>query len=301
MKMINLLRNKLYFIFLISFLLHSCSTLQTNTSSNRVFSTYIPPWLTIRPYIGIELDGKKIIKIIKDSPADISGLKEGDEILTIDNEDVGDKVDLARFYDKKIPGDKLLVSVSRNGNKIEVEIYPKFIFEHRLIYEIGKILWKGEKIKLGIMVTDITDSYSKYVLWDKESWHRHIKNILITSIENALSSLRDKNFSILDRYTLDKIINEQKFSISEFTDNKELIELGKLSNVTHLLFISAAYYSTIWNEKIFKYEDVIIQSHRLIEVKTGKVICSYIIDSREIPIYEKYLGRSIDEVPIYKK
>lgn len=77
-------------------------------------------------------DGAKISSITKGSGAEKAGLKVGDIITKIGDEDVDDADDVAKAVRQHKPGDKIAITVLRDGK------------EQKLNAELGK--WKGIRI-----------------------------------------------------------------------------------------------------------------------------------------------------------
>ena len=75
--------------------------------------------------LGVDLSADKgviILEVAADSPADKAGLKFGDVITKIDNEDIEDMSQLKKaLYDYK-QGDKATLQIYRNGNEETIEI-----------------------------------------------------------------------------------------------------------------------------------------------------------------------------------
>jgi predicted metalloprotease with PDZ domain len=73
-------------------------------------------------------DGKIMVtNIVRQSPAWISGLNVNDEILSIDGSRINNVADprlseLERFLSNKKPGDKLLISINRDGLIRQIEL-----------------------------------------------------------------------------------------------------------------------------------------------------------------------------------
>jgi serine protease Do len=78
------------------------------------------------PYFGFQLDqidkDCKIIKVIKDSPAEKAGLKADDIIKKFEGKDVGDVEALRELFKKKKPGDKVQFEVEREGKTMTLEV-----------------------------------------------------------------------------------------------------------------------------------------------------------------------------------
>ncbi len=69
-------------------------------------------------YFGVE-DGEGILvtEVFEDSPAEEAGLKAGDVIIAIDDEDVAETDELQEIIAEKEEGDEVTVEFFRNGNK----------------------------------------------------------------------------------------------------------------------------------------------------------------------------------------
>lgn len=77
-------------------------------------------------------DGAKITSITKESSAEKAGLKVGDVITKIGDEEIDDADDVSKAVRRHKPGDKVVVHFSRNGKK------------QTITAELGK--WKGIRI-----------------------------------------------------------------------------------------------------------------------------------------------------------
>ena len=60
--------------------------------------------------------------VVKDSPADKAGIKEGDVILKINNDDLGQGNALVNVLSKYHPGDEVTLQVLRDGKKQDVKV-----------------------------------------------------------------------------------------------------------------------------------------------------------------------------------
>lgn len=60
------------------------------------------------------------VSVAKDSPAEKSGLKEGDIIIQVDNMEINENNDLADIIQGYLPGDRVNISYLRAGEKTEV-------------------------------------------------------------------------------------------------------------------------------------------------------------------------------------
>jgi len=60
--------------------------------------------------------------VVKDSPADKAGIKEGDVILKINNDDLGQGNSLVNVLSKYHPGDEVTLQVLRDGKKQDIKV-----------------------------------------------------------------------------------------------------------------------------------------------------------------------------------
>jgi len=63
-----------------------------------------------------------VVRVIPDSPAAQAGIHEGDRLTCINGVDINDPVQLGRVVQNLLPGSKLPVDFSRNGEKLRTEI-----------------------------------------------------------------------------------------------------------------------------------------------------------------------------------
>lgn len=100
----------------------------------------------VRPYIGLRYltvdqkiaamkgmkDAKGILvygdptnnipAVVKDSPADKAGIKEGDVVLRINNDDINENNSLIRLLGKYQPGDEVTLQALRDGNQMNIKV-----------------------------------------------------------------------------------------------------------------------------------------------------------------------------------
>jgi len=67
-----------------------------------------------------EVKGVFVAKVNENSAAEAAGMKDGDVIISIDNEAVNTSNELQEKVGKKSPGDKVLVGILRKGKNIEL-------------------------------------------------------------------------------------------------------------------------------------------------------------------------------------
>lgn len=116
------------------------NTLKTGIDSVEKTGKIIRPYLGVR-YLAVDqkiaaMKGMKDAKgvlvygdptnnipaVVKDSPADKAGLKEGDVILKINSDEINDNNSLTRLLGKYQPGNEVTLQVLRDGKTIDIKI-----------------------------------------------------------------------------------------------------------------------------------------------------------------------------------
>lgn len=67
-------------------------------------------------------DSRGLSAVESGSPADKAGIKQGDIILKINNDDLGEGRSLSRFLSKYQPGDEVTLKISRDGKEMDVKV-----------------------------------------------------------------------------------------------------------------------------------------------------------------------------------
>lgn len=141
---------------------------------------------------------------------------------------------------------------------------------------LARILDSGEIVTVAPLVTGINTSFSKDFMAasgaDIESWRKMIRSELIVMAEQELQGKFPNvhNLKTIDRFTIEKVLNELKFSYILSEDNR--MELDKILGVSHIVaieFSRSPFYDPLYGNLIL---DVI--TARLIDVQTGGVLAT---------------------------
>jgi hypothetical protein len=105
-----------------------------------------------------------------------------------------------------------------------------------------RVLAAGNPVRLAIVVGGV-ERLGDYTEEEDRLWRAGAEQMLHATTEAAWSgNMRSfRNFSIVDRLTLDAVIEEHKLSLSGMVE--ESVQLGRLSGATHVLEVSAKEFS----------------------------------------------------------
>jgi predicted metalloprotease with PDZ domain len=77
----------------------------------------------LRDYFKVKSDGGILIsEILKDSPAETSGLKAGDILISINNKEIWDTLELTRAVKKHEPKEEIIIKVVRKGRIKKIKV-----------------------------------------------------------------------------------------------------------------------------------------------------------------------------------
>jgi S1-C subfamily serine protease len=86
----------------------------------------LPEWPQERPYLGVHVrqleEGAEVMEVVPESPAEEAGLREGDLILAVDDEEVTPETPLVGLLAAHEPGDVVELTIKRAGRELEVEV-----------------------------------------------------------------------------------------------------------------------------------------------------------------------------------
>jgi len=142
--------------------------------------------------LGVPLGAAQITAVIKNSVADRSGIREGDVIVAIDGKKLRNSNELRTIVGNLLPGDKLTLSVVRDGLEQEIEVilgdlssYADAVPENVEVEETT-----GDEIDaevLGFTIVTLTSQLREQLGLSDEP----IDGVVITSIEQGSSAYRD--------------------------------------------------------------------------------------------------------------
>lgn len=146
-----------------------------------------------------EIDGVYIGNVVENSGAQQAGLKEGDIIKQIDNIRVHKFSDLTGYISTKRPGNKLNVSIERDGKEMIVPVtlkkkqtyvVPVMGLEVKNLTDKER---KAFKTKNGVIIVDVPEKYRGYGLEGK---------VLISVDGEEINNIQDakKHFNTISKY-----------------------------------------------------------------------------------------------------
>ena len=146
-----------------------------------------------------EVDGVYISGVEDDSGADEAGLREGDIIKQVGNVRVRKFSQLTGYLSSKRPGDKVSVTVDRNGRnetltvtlkKKQTEILPVMGLTVKNLSKEDKKTYGTDK---GVKIVNVPERYNNYGLKDK---------VIVATDDNPINNISDAKsvFSKISRY-----------------------------------------------------------------------------------------------------
>ncbi|NRS89493.1 Do/DeqQ family serine protease [Flavobacterium sp. 7E] len=166
-----------------------------------------------------QTEGFYINKVTKNSGAEKSGLKKGDIIIKLDNQNVSTFADLSGYINTKRPSDKVQVMITRNGETKTVPVVLSknefFTTEFKGIEleNIDAADKKKFRIDYGVKIRSITNE--NLMQYDKE-----LRGNIILSIDNVKAK---------DIETVSKLLNDkeenQSMRLEMINKNGEVIRI----------------------------------------------------------------------------
>ncbi len=208
----------------------------------------------------------EVYKVVKGFAASKADIRVGDRIVSVNKIDIKSRVQLFEIiFERLSPGDAIEVKLKRNENLLTKNVSPqtRYFFKdlYALTYEITK---NSGPVNLAIIVNSLEDSRLS-----KADINR-VKSTLISQWGNVyLTFLRpEKNFSLIERDKIDTVLIDLGTQQSGLVDTASQQKVGYMLGASHLLVIDG-YAEYLLNSKT-RY----IESHKLIEVKTGKILAN---------------------------
>jgi S1-C subfamily serine protease len=161
----------------------------------------------------VNLKGVYISKVIEDGSADKAGLKDGDIILKIGIKEVNSSSELQEEIGKRMPGDKVQLTIRRDGNELIKELILRNINGETGITSKDEInknsalgatfieLTAQEKIALkityGVKVKSITTGKLKSIGLTVGTIITKVNNEPIDNVEELISKLNISSSGVL--------------------------------------------------------------------------------------------------------
>jgi predicted metalloprotease with PDZ domain len=182
----------------------------------------------------IDINNKLVVKALqKDSPAELSGIKRGDIIVSADGKIITTMKAFRSLMDNKNRGDHVFLVINRNGQQINFDIELRVIKVRPTQIIIEKLLDENNKVSIAAIVSEVKNSFENV----SKDWADSIRNNLQSRHESGLLSAfgQNKNFSVVDRSRLKQILDEFQFSQIGFVSDKLRAKIGEMTGATHIL------------------------------------------------------------------
>ncbi|OGF48274.1 MAG: hypothetical protein A2452_12180 [Candidatus Firestonebacteria bacterium RIFOXYC2_FULL_39_67] len=256
------------FVVLYSGCSYKYSNLQSSSDSvyhikDNIDLAGIPQWEKERMVFSNRLGfntieaGREVIVSLVYEPTLKDMILPGDVILQLNSNKVLSKSSYVKILDSLDIELVCTIKIKKGNNVSSINIRPgKNYYESSLYSEIERLLL-GNKIAITVVSSSNSGSCADNPEADK--------NDIAAVYESHLLQIfkADDKFSLVDRALIDKILAEQKLSLSGAIDEKTRVEIGKVTGVTHIIFLT-----------ICRYSDGFGCTEKIIELKTGKILVS---------------------------
>ncbi len=201
-----------------------------------------------RGYIGISLqpvdkemaealnldktEGILISEVVKDSPAEKAGIKQGDILLSCNNKPIKDAGLFRNQIGLMAPDEKVTFDVLRDGKKLSITVVLGTYPEHKM--EAAK-----QSSQLGIEVSAVSELPSETL--HKFGYNADMENVIITAIKTRSLAERAglRPGMLLLQVNQQKIKNMEDFhnAMNDMNKKKHVLLLVRFQNVTRFITI----------------------------------------------------------------
>lgn len=210
-------------------------------------------------------DGKlEIVSLTRGRGAEKAGAQVGDIVVAIGGWPIKQRIDLLDSVRNRKVGEFIPLTLIRNGAQMDLNVELGFTDIEEPIYALYRLLYEGKKVGLAMMGAEINN----VLVTDRvalEQWAKGVKSNLIAKWESrCLKAMsREKEFSLVDRQSVEQIMKELNFGQSGMVSENFRATIGKTLGATHLLTLEFS-----------RFRDADVEKQRLIEIETGKVLVS---------------------------
>ncbi|MDA3811155.1 MAG: PDZ domain-containing protein [Spirochaetaceae bacterium] len=268
------MKSKIVLILLIStFLISPIFTQESETTPPKAPPILVKYGMVSQAYLGFgwffSYDGTMKVTEIHQGANTTGKLKVGDVILKIQGQVIQSHEDAFRLIYSIFPGEVISVQYLREGEQGEVSYQTGAFGVTSYTDKLTRLCISGETVNLGIIVSFI-ENLTVSAESQGSVWKKSIARGLTSQEESYLVANLGifKSFSLVDRFRIEAILEEQQFSLSEMVTDS--VKIGELLGATHILDLSLARYPK--DDNGFGYIDSI--TLRLLDIETGELIAS---------------------------
>jgi len=201
-----------------------------------------------------------------------AGVDWGDTLIAI-----GEFFEIKNGYDAMVAFQKMgekgvkkvtlrLGSQGRRREKgrytIDVPIFEKTY--SKIFYQYDVLAVKGDTVKLAVIMDEITCVCKPDD--EIELWKTGAERLFVSTIESSFLDGWAKDidrFSLVDRMSIKRILDEKKMDMMGLTSNKGLSEFESLTGATHLLLITYTRFEISQHDEIYQ---------KLIRISDGEIL-----------------------------
>ncbi len=230
------------------------------------------------PLLGVScaMQGSEVVieSVSPNSAAERAGIRVGDVMVSIDNIPIKSPFQPKQIIQlTKEGGQNVSCSIKRDNNIFLKQVTLDTNYVYFDCWVLIKKLIEGKPIRLAVITGEITHTLSNQMGQESFSqWQKGIESGLIINTEALFVRFNSyKNFELIDRQHINKVLNELKLQQSGLASDASSLKLGKMLGATHLLIISYTRFQQPGSKVI--YQDA--HYRKLIDVESGKILSSF--------------------------
>jgi membrane-associated protease RseP (regulator of RpoE activity) len=214
--------------------------------------------------------GYSVTKVNAKSPAESTGIMEGDLLLSVDKIKISSQKVFRSLLDKSMSSDREVeINLLRADTPMLVRVKPKILEGFPIPIKLIDLV-EDSKVVIAVIAGDVENNIPATSNFDKEEWKNSIRRNITSDVERAIISISsiDDNIKLVDRTAINKILDEYKFNSSGFVSEEMRVKLGKMYGVTHIIVCEFSRFRSGRGG----FQD--ITNRKLINIQTGIVEAS---------------------------
>jgi len=212
-----------------------------------------------------EVHNRVIVELLqKGFPAELSGVKRGDVVVSVDGKTISSAKIYHSLMDNKRLQDRVFLAIDRNGYMLNLHIEPIMVKMRPTQMKFLYLLNDSKKVTIAVIVSEVTNAYQNV----PKEWADSVRINLQSEHERGLLSAfgRNEGFSLVDSARLKQFLDKFQNKQTGFISDTVRAEIGEKTGATHILDISFARSPGRDNDR-----DDMLRA-RIIDIESGDVL-----------------------------